>query len=70
MNVRRSSDFSTFVVEVTIESDRPMEQAVKQVTKLFDVQSVKLHVQHKEVSPGNGYAQREKESEFRVCASV
>ncbi|PWT94391.1 MAG: hypothetical protein C5B53_13255 [Candidatus Melainabacteria bacterium] len=70
MNVRRSADFSAFVVEVTIESDRPMDQAVKQLTKLFDVQSVKLHVQHKEVLPGNGYAQREKESELRVCASV
>jgi acetolactate synthase regulatory subunit len=70
MNVNRSPDNSTFVVQATIESTRPMEQAAKQLTKLFDVQSVKLHAQPMEVMPGNGYAQREKESELRVCASV
>lgn len=70
MNVYRSADFSSFIVQVTIESVRPMDQAAKQLTKLFDVQSVKLQTHHKEVVPGNAYAQREKEPELKVCASV
>jgi acetolactate synthase regulatory subunit len=70
MNVDRSSDYSTFVVQATIESSRPIDQAAKQLTKLFDVQSVKLHVQYKEALPANGYAQREKRFERKLCASV
>jgi acetolactate synthase II small subunit len=70
MNVKRSSDNSAYIVQVTIESTRPMEQAAQQLTKLLDVQSVRLQVLPKEAVSGNGYAQREKESELRVCASL
>jgi acetolactate synthase regulatory subunit len=70
MNVDRSSDSSTYLVHLTIESLRPMEQAVKQLDKLFEVQSVKLYNQNREGIANNGYAQADKESTLKVCASV
>jgi len=70
MTVDRSPDYSTYIVQATIESSRPMDQAEKQLSKLFDVQSVKLQLHNKEVVPTNGYAQCEKESELQVCASI
>jgi acetolactate synthase II small subunit len=70
MNVDQSSDGSTYLVHLTIESLRPMDQAVKQLNKLFEVQSVKLYHQPMEGTPNNGHAQADKESALKVCASV
>ena|SRR5258708_4535864 len=70
MNVDRSSDSSTYLIQLTIESLRPMDQAVKQLDKLFEVQSVKLYNQDMEGMTNNGYVQADKEPALKVCASV
>jgi acetolactate synthase regulatory subunit len=67
MNVDLCADCSTYLVQATINSTRSMDQAAKQLSKLFDVQSVNFHHHHMEVLQGNGYVQRE---DVRVCASV
>lgn len=49
----RSSDLSAIEVRVTLEGTRPMDLAVKQISKLYDVLNVQ--VQPMEVHESNGY---------------
>lgn len=55
MVANRTSDESAIIIRLTLEGSRPMEQAVKQVSKLYDVHSVQ--VQPMEVHESNGYRQ-------------
>jgi acetolactate synthase regulatory subunit len=55
MMADRTNDHSAIEVRVTLESTRPMDLAVKQVSKLYDVMSVQ--VQAMEVHESNGYRQ-------------
>jgi acetolactate synthase regulatory subunit len=55
MNADRSLDHSAMEVRLTLEGTRPMELAVKQVSKLYDVMNVQ--VQQMEVHESNGYRQ-------------
>ena len=68
MNVERSADSSTLTVHVTVESPRPIDGGCRQLAKLFDVQSVKLH--YSEAQAGEGYVQNDTASQREVFASV
>ena len=55
MNADRSHDHTAMAVRLTLEGSRPMDLAVKQIAKLYDVMNVE--VQPMEVHESNGYRQ-------------
>ena len=51
----RTNDHTAIEIRVTLEGARPMELAIKQIAKLYDVLNVQ--VQPTEVHESNGYRQ-------------
>ncbi len=69
MHMQRNSDGNSLTFQCTVESHRPIENALRQLMKLYDVQSVKL--QYAEATTGEGYAHRpNKTSNEQACLSV
>ncbi len=62
-----SSKCNSFMsARITVESERPMESALKQIGKLYDVTEVQLS----EHETNNGYQHYEPAKTLEVCVSV
>ncbi|HEY9786127.1 MAG TPA: ACT domain-containing protein [Candidatus Obscuribacterales bacterium] len=61
-------DRSFMNARITVESARPVEPALKQLAKLFDVHEVKVH--HAEADSNNGYRANQATSQGEFCLSV
>lgn len=60
-----SNENGTIDARITVESMRPVEPALKQLGKLYDVQHLRVH---QEADSANGYRQNQTSHEF--CLSV
>jgi acetolactate synthase II small subunit len=65
--MERSSDATHLTVRCEVESHRPIEIGCRQLAKLYDVQSIKVHAETMVVE---GFAHNEKTNEREVCLSV
>lgn len=63
-----STDRATINARIMVESARPVEPALKQLGKLYDVQHLKVH--HAEAESNNGYTNGYRESQAELCLSV
>ena len=64
----RSHDMTRINARITVESARPIEPALKQLAKLFDVEE--LRVQYAEAESNHGYRQNQTTSSGEFCLSV
>jgi acetolactate synthase regulatory subunit len=68
LEMERSSDTAHFIVRCEVESPRPIETVCRQLTRLFDVQSVK--VQRTDATAVEGYVLNEKSKQREICLTV
>jgi acetolactate synthase regulatory subunit len=68
MEMQRSSDKSSLVIQCTVESARPIDGVRRQLEKQYDIHTVK--VQYSEATAGEGYARIDQSSQREVSLSV
>jgi acetolactate synthase regulatory subunit len=68
----RSADHSFIDARISIESTRPIDTAVKQIAKLFDVMQVQVHypVHYTEAALQHGYWQQQASGQAEVRLPV